>query len=549
MKKIILIAFLLFLVKMEAQENGTSSNVSTKKVFKSNSSEYFGPSFKINATYGVTTPLGEYQSYSKRSLVSTTSGFTPGFTQKISGRYQFNLDAIYQMQALGAGVSFGLFSHEVSDFNFETAFQQQLNGGGIDGTYFGIGPEYTTSIGMLQFTAAVRGGLLNYSMSEFMASYNGTDVLDPIPVFSSAINPGSKSSLVFASAGIKMNYPIYKGLHLLARADYFSTFGAGIEIRDTYARVFDFDSNGTITAGDIDISVNSENILTEVRRIKPQMLNLGIGLQYSFGGLRRKFNPNDISNRDHIGGLYEKEAILAYETSGHQISIEQAEKMYNNYNTIIKPPIEELQRNRHNDTTYQVTDYAFVSIKDLKHYIALLEKVEKLNPYQPKVSGIVISFGAYDMDYDPNDASDQVEIVGGDDNEDDDDEAFIGRPDKYGIYGGRLTTMLAPTYYDDDPKLAGKDEIFRHRAFYIAKDPNGNNKYTGTYVPVPFLNFVDNAQVGGVNKFTRQFFGGSEFGGPRQEMDLELPLLPIDGENTTLFFNDLNNMPPKGNNN
>lgn len=542
MKTLILIPFLLLIVNLQAQENVITAGVSTKKTVKSNATEYFGPSFKLIATYGTTAPTGDYSSYSQDYSFDTIEG---GFTQEISGRYQFNIDAVYQMKALGAGASFGVFSHEISNFSFENAFQQQLDGGEIDGSYFGIGPEYTTAIGKFQLTAAFRGGLLNYSMSRFTASYNGTDVTQAIPVLRSEISEGAKSSLVYASGGIKMNYPIYKGLHLLVRADYFTTFGSGVEVTDTYARVIDFNNNGTITAGDIDVAINSENIVTETRRVKPQMFNVGIGLQYAIGGRGRKYNPNDISNRRGKGEQYEKNAILAYETSGHQISIKQAEKMYNNYNNILKPPVEELQRERRGDTSYKSTEYAFVSLKAMKYYVALMDKVEQLNPDQPELSGMIIAFGAYDMDYDPTKEGDEVETIGAEEN----DDEFIGRPSKYGDYRGRQTVFFAPTYYDDDPSLTGKDEIFKHRPFFIVKDPKGDNKYKGTYFPVPFLNFVDNSGLGTAKEYAKQFFGGGQFGGPREALEV-LPVdLPVDGENTSLFFNDLNNMPPKGNNN
>jgi hypothetical protein len=545
MKKLVLIAFLLFIVKMQAQENAISPDGVTKKVMKSEAGEYFGPYFKMNATFGTTTPLGDYQSYSNRFQIPSSTSQTSGFNQEISGRYQFNIDAVYQMKALGAGASFGVFSHEVSNFNFEQTFPLLLEGGEIDGSYFGIGPEYTTAFGQFQLTAAFRGGLLNYSMSNFMASYNGTDVTTPREIFRTDLNPDGKSSLVYASAGIKLNYPIYKGLHLIGRLDYLTTFGNGIDLRDRYARPFDFNDDGSITAGDVDVFINSENIATDVRSIKPQMLNVGIGLQYSFGGLGRKYNPNDISNRRGKGEQYQKNAILAYETSGHRISIEQAENMYTNYNTILKPPIEELQKERRQDTSYRATEYAFVSIKALKYYIAFLDKVEKLNPDQPELSGMIIAFGAYDMDYNPSDEADEVEIIGGENA----DPKYIGKPDKYGDYRGRQTVFFAPTYYDDDPKLIGKDEIFKHRPFFIIQDQASDNKYKGTYFPVPFLDFVDNNGVGDFRNYAKQFFGGSEFGGPRQKTDLETPIMLIEGENTTLFFNDLNNMPPKGNNN
>lgn len=538
MKKILLIILLLVIVKIQAQEN---SEIAAKNVVKFKSGASFKNSLNFDVTYGTTAPMGSYRSYT-RAFEGGVDFSRRGFTQETSGQYQFNIDASYTINAFAAGASFGVFNHEISSFNYEIDFPLLLEGGGIKGTYFGIGPEYYMSINKFEVVGILRGGYMNVSVSRLGVSYNGTDTVIPIDIFTSDSNSETKNSLAYASAGLKFAYPIYNGLKLTARVDYFTSFGSGIEVRDTYAPPIDFNSDGNITITDVEDFVLDGNVISETRRLKPQMLNVGIGLQYSFGRKERKYNPNDISNRRGKGEDYAKNAILAYETSGHRITIEQAENMYNNYNTILKPQVEELQKERRQDTSYKATEYAFISIKDLKYYIALLDKVEKMNPDQPDLSGMIIAFGAYNMDYDPNDEDDEVTNIGGDD----DSDEVIGRPEKYGDYRGRQTVFFAPTYYDDDPNLIGQDEIFKHRPFYIKRNSE-SNKYVGTYKPVPFLNFVENTQFGDMHRVTRDFFGKNSVGGPNNNMNMQEFLIYLDSQdtNTGLFFNDLNNMPPK----
>lgn len=277
MKKTLLIIFLLFVVKFQAQENK-------------------GFSFDISG--GITAPLGDYKTFTK-TFAENGMGFI-GFTEEITGKAQFNFGASYQFDAFGAGFNIGIFKHEISSLTYEIDFPILLQGGEIDGIFYGIGPDYKTSFGDFSFSALLRGGLMDVSLDKFTGSYNGADTDQPIEILSTELAPGSKTSLPYTSLGVKFSYQIYQGLSVFVKGEYLTTFGDGIEILDTYYTPFDADNDGIIGIDDVNQFVNIEYLEEDLRFLKPQMLNFGLGFSYAFG------NPKDESNMSNSNDVEEQ---------------------------------------------------------------------------------------------------------------------------------------------------------------------------------------------------------------------------------------------------
>jgi len=242
-------------------------------------------------------------------------------------------------------------------------------------------------------------------------------------------------------------------------------------------------------------------------------------------------------------------AIDIYENSGHNISIERAEEMHKNYTSLLKPEIENFQRKRIPLKTneelrkeYSETTYLWMPLEDLKNYIKFLEEVQKLNPKQPDISGVIIAFGAYNMGYVPkNDLREQIGI----DN--------IIKPSKFedpvrlGDHEGRLNVFLGPTFYDNGPTAYKEKEldILNHRPFYIIKNNGSENKYIGTFKAAPFLNPQLKANITLNSIFRNGIFDLNDVGGPNTEDHFfENMSFYMDHENTSLFYNELNTIPP-----
>ncbi|NNM22318.1 MAG: hypothetical protein HKO54_02095, partial [Flavobacteriaceae bacterium] len=167
MKKLLLVLCVLSLTQIHAQES---------------------KGFSIDFSGGVTAPLGDYQSYTK-NLGAMNGLNLIGFTQEMTGKYQFDLALGYSFGSFGAAVRFGLFKHEISDLNYEVNIPLQLSGGGIDGLVVGLGPVYNTAAGDFNFEVFATAGLMNISIDRFRASYNGADTNQPNEILNTELDP------------------------------------------------------------------------------------------------------------------------------------------------------------------------------------------------------------------------------------------------------------------------------------------------------------------------------------------------------------------------
>lgn len=282
----------------------------------------------LSVSSGITIPMGDYKEYMKNGE-SIDIGFPLefyGYSKERKGKLQFNIDASYQFGSLGAGISYGQFTHEISNFNYKIDFPRLIEGGEIKGSYYGLGPNYIFPFGKLQFITSARAGMMNFKVNDFKVSYNGSDALTPIEILSTNMNSEAKSSLFYSSFGVKLSYPVYKSVNLFIKADYFTTFGDGIKLDDHFYLPFDVDIDQEILIGDVNHFTLIDYEKNESRFIKPQMLNIGAGLTYVFGNGKVKKTPPPeherhspfFTKRTQIKTKEPTQIVLTYPQNGAQ---------------------------------------------------------------------------------------------------------------------------------------------------------------------------------------------------------------------------------------
>ncbi|HLP63012.1 hypothetical protein [Flavobacterium sp.] len=133
------------------------------------------------------------------------------------------------------------------------------------------------------------------------------------------------------------------------------------------------------------------------------------------------------------------------------ISIEQAIEMRNEYHTHVKTSIENARGNG-----YQATDFAWIDLKTLKDYVALLEEINKSN--SETISGVRIYFSAY-----PDASTFACDRT-----------ASVDLP-------ARETLFIAPTVKVASSSLSSNYENLEHLPFCI-NPTDSNEPYKGDFV-------------------------------------------------------------------
>lgn len=234
----------------------------------------------LTVTTGYSEPLGDYTSFT--GLYPEGPFFNSHeFTQTLTGGIHFNLDVGYQFSAFGAGISIGTYAHNISDLSFDTPFNFSQIGGEINGTYYGIGPDYVFNWGNIQLAVLGRVGLTNFSLTEYQALYNSENLRDVSLLKTSPLE--ESSNLPYVSAGFKLGIPLSRKLSFIAKLDYLQTLGDGIEVTDAYFPVTDINQDNIINENDLTELTNEAFLISEKRMLNPQMLNFSAGLQYNFG--------------------------------------------------------------------------------------------------------------------------------------------------------------------------------------------------------------------------------------------------------------------------
>ena len=275
-KYLLLFAFLLVVIGAKAQKKGISLSLSA----------------------GYSIPLGDYAAYTIPSDTAGFPGATPYHTIPLTGirdkGSQYNLDLAYFFGKFGMGLSYGTFNHKIKETNYEMDFTHDFNGGKIDGSYYGVGPQYGTSFGKFKIIGKSRVGMMNLKVDSLVINYTGTDVGNPINLFKSVPSSDSGNSVLYSSFGVQFSYAIIKNLSLFVKADYFTSLGKGIEVKTSYYQPADIDVNNEINAFDVAHFTSPYFKKEEMRFIKPEMLNIGVGLTYNIGGKSRRNHQDNI---------------------------------------------------------------------------------------------------------------------------------------------------------------------------------------------------------------------------------------------------------------
>ncbi|MBW6535202.1 MAG: hypothetical protein K0B11_09345 [Mariniphaga sp.] len=247
--------------------------------------------FFVALSGGITNPTGDYKSYSQINT-NADGQVLFGATEEIAGKIHFNLDAGYQFGAFGMGLSLGSLKHEISEVNLQSDlvnldFPLHTNGGELDGTYYGIGPEYTLAFGKFSTKASTRIGLVDFSTSTFTGSYNGDDVDVPVELIHTELGSDKKTSLAYSSVGLQLSYAISRKISVFGKSDYAFALGDGLQVTDAGVIPRDIDRDKRITA--FDVQYLEEGIPFEnIRTVKPRMVNVGFGLTYNFNAPKIK---------------------------------------------------------------------------------------------------------------------------------------------------------------------------------------------------------------------------------------------------------------------
>jgi hypothetical protein len=160
--------------------------------------------------------------------------------------------------------------------------------------------------------------------------------------------------------------------------------------------------------------------------------------------------------------------VAYYEQSGYAIDRAQAENLYSNYHTRISPQIPGTRTNVAGppigqDDEYLPTESIWISLYDLKCYIAFLDEVAQRNG--KPISGVNIHLGAY--------GPSKTTV--------NDNKFRIAARD--GDYRSRETVFMGPTYRTDLHPEPDYPEIMRHKTFFIRPHNINIDKYKGDYVP------------------------------------------------------------------
>ena len=220
--------------------------------------------------------------------------------------------------------------------------------------------------------------------------------------------------------------------------------------------------------------------------------------------------------------LDDQAVIAKIENSKHTINENDVRSLYENYQYRFIPRLVEIQE----DATdrkgvsvqrkgYLPTEYSLVTLDNLKSYIAFLDVLQKKNK-EPKISGIAISFGAYDLGKD----------VEGDKSE----GSKFEDPLRKGDYRGRLTTYFTPTYYDNN--IAAEVDAQRHIPFYIAYDDE-SDKYKGEYKSLFCYLNPDSCFTGKEKRYDASILPSINFNSALND-NVEI-----------VSFNEFTDMPPK----
>ena len=259
---LVLIA-LLVVIEVNAQKKGVSIDWST----------------------GYAIPFGNYAA---NAIASDSIGegdrkdYTLSLTKTRKKTLAFNLDVAYSLGKLGMGLSIGRFHHKTDDVAYELDFAHNFTGGGVRGTYYGIGPEYGFSLGKLSVTGTSRLGLMSLNVDDMAIFYKSAKQQKNIELFSSHLAKEAGSSVWYSSLGIKLSYPVFRNVFLFVKSDYLTALGLGVGVQETYFPPIDVNRDGEIKDDDVGKFTRDLYRQDKLSFIRPEMWHFNVGVKYFF---------------------------------------------------------------------------------------------------------------------------------------------------------------------------------------------------------------------------------------------------------------------------
>ncbi|WP_291801901.1 hypothetical protein [Lutibacter sp.] len=295
MKKIILLVFFVLSIVSYSQEKAsseinTSNSTDSKRIRKGTTIGKWTDISQDSKRIGRGADVGDYATVRLSSGISTPSASFKDKAYAESGNF-FELSGAYYFSKFGFGAAIGQYTNS-TDANLERltnslSFATTNATEDWKVTYYGFGPEYTTSFNKIQASLFLRTGILSIKPISLQSNYTeNTDVAFPIYEASTT----ETSNISYVSTAIKLGYNFSNNFSVFATIDFMSALSNDFTI--TEKKITDTNRNGTIDLEDF-LKLDAASItFDEIKTtIKPQTTNFGIGLSYTFS-----------SKKDGVGG-------------------------------------------------------------------------------------------------------------------------------------------------------------------------------------------------------------------------------------------------------
>ncbi len=234
--------------------------------------------------------IRDYETIRLSSGISTASSSFKDKAYAENGSY-FELSGAYYFSKFGFGAAIGQYTNS-TDANLERltkslSFSTENTTEDWKVTYYGFGPEYTTSFNKIQASLFLRTGILSIKPISLNSSYTeNTDVA--FPIYEASTN--ETSNISYVSTAIKLGYNFSNNFSVFATVDYMSALSNEFTI--TEKTITDTNRNGIIDLEDF-LKLDAASITFDETEttIKPQTTNFGVGLSYTFS-----------TKKDGVGG-------------------------------------------------------------------------------------------------------------------------------------------------------------------------------------------------------------------------------------------------------
>lgn len=263
--KLLLAICVLFIIQgpaaiAQSGKDIESMRTSYKDSFSTNVSQ--GDYFQFGLYYGVIMPLGSYHD------ITQSRGGSPDFQPA----YIATFDRFWSN--IGIGVEAGYFSNKyerapytANVAHFDVIWDREK----WSNLFFGIGPSFSLNRGREQYQITIRGGVMRTKTPVYKSFFTLThpDVLE-------LEYPSSTLLSAYGSVSLKTNYIISKNFTLSLLFSYTISMGADYTYKEI--ELIDYDGDGGYSLDEI----KSSPILDNSISVKPEILTIGLGINYRF---------------------------------------------------------------------------------------------------------------------------------------------------------------------------------------------------------------------------------------------------------------------------